>query len=107
MGTIAAFYWTDQGRTPEWNRHKYKGDRYDEKWGSTYPDGGFLMPAGSLSFSVTVFTVCALTCLALLVWRRFKYGGELGGPLFAQRRDSAIMASLWFVYIALSIWDSL
>jgi solute carrier family 8 (sodium/calcium exchanger) len=105
--TIAAFYWDAQGRPKEWNQHTYKGERYDSMYGEKYPEGGFIMPAGSLSFSVTVFTVCAFLCIFLLIFRRFKYGGELGGPWFAQRRDSVIMSSLWFLYVGLSIWESL
>jgi solute carrier family 8 (sodium/calcium exchanger) len=105
--TIAAYYWTDQGRTEEWDNHMHNGKRYATEWGSTYPEGGFLMPAGSLGFSVSVFTACALACLVLLFIRRTLYGGELGGPKFAQQRDSGLMYMLWLVYVVASSVQSL
>merc|ERR1719375_548086 len=64
--TIASIYWTLGGANDEWT--------------GKYPEGKFVVIAGSLSFSVTVFTICALTCLVTLQFRRRQYGGELGGP---------------------------
>lgn len=105
--TMGAFYWDSSGRTEEWDRRFWKGSTYKELWGDTYPNGGFLVPAGSLSFSVTVFVVTAVTCIAILIWRRMRYGGELGGPAFAQKRDAAILVGLWCTYVGASIWKSL
>lgn len=107
--TIGAFYWKSQGRTADWDKHRYDGKTYAEQFGShdKYPDGGFMMPAGSLSFSVTVFVMCALTCIVLLVMRRRRYGGELGGPKCAQNRDSILLLCLWFIYCGCSIVQSL
>ena len=67
-----------------------------------YPDGAFAVPAGSLGFSVTVFTCCALACLALLYYRRQTLGAELGGPDKTAKMHSCIFTSLWFVYILMS-----
>lgn len=105
--TLAAFHWESIGATQDWKEHMYKGSTYESLYIGQYASGGFIMPAGSLSFSVTVFTVCSLLCFVLLAWRRKQYGGELGGPSFAQKRDSMIMFSLWLVYIVASIIQSL
>jgi len=104
--TMAAFYWESLGPTAEWKQHLYKGKSYEELFGAQYPSGGFLVPAGSLAFSVAVFTACALACLGLLVARRLTYGGELGGPRRAQLRDSGILVLLWLLYIVASIVNS-
>jgi len=101
--SVGALVWSSRGATQEWQDRIYKGKTYkDHGFMDRYPDGGFLVPAGSLAFSVLVFVACALVCIGLLVFRRFKYGGELGGPQFAQRRDMIILVCLWFVYIAAS-----
>jgi solute carrier family 8 (sodium/calcium exchanger) len=104
--TIGAFYWNG-GITPEWLAKEYKGDTYGNLFATRFPDGGFLVPAGSLGFSVTIFVIVATVCLAMLQIRRRAYGGELGGPAGACKRDSLIMVCLWFVYIAASVWKSL
>jgi len=80
--TIGAFYWEGQGAT-------------------------FQVPADGLGFSVLVFSCCSVCCIAMLVMRRWAYGGELGGPVFAARRDSALLVMLWFTYLTLSILKTL
>jgi len=80
--TIGAFYWEAQGVA-------------------------FTVPAGSLSFSVLVFTIGALCCVMLLVFRRRAYSGELGGPKSAANRDAALLVALWVAYIAMVILKSL
>lgn len=105
--TMGAFYWSSMGRTEEWDARLWKGETYKDLWGETYPAGGFLVPAGSLSFSVSVFVATAITCICLLVLRRRMYGGELGGPASAQQRDAVILVGLWTTYVGASIWKSL
>jgi len=105
--SIAAIYWDSQGKTANWIKKDFKGDNYEVTWGATCPDGCFLVPAGNLSFSVTVFTCTAMTCIILLAVRRVVYGGELGGPNFASKRDALFLVSLWFIYIIVSILKSL
>jgi len=56
---------------------------------------------------VLVFSCCSVCCIAMLVMRRWAYGGELGGPVFAARRDSALLVMLWFTYLTLSILKTL
>ena len=77
--TIASVYWRTQGKK-------------------------FLVNPGSLAFSVTLFTVMALVCVAILMYRRHASvsGGELGGPRTAKLLTFFFFLTLWFVYILLS-----
>jgi len=63
----------------------------------------FIMPQGSLGFSVAVFCSCALGCFAILAYRRANCGGELGGPAGPAKMHATMLVGLWFTYIALSI----
>ena len=68
-------------------------------------DGGFAVPAGDLAFSVTVFTICAISTIALLMVRRMVgvFGkAELGGPVGPKYATSAFLIGLWFLYVTLS-----
>lgn len=59
--------------------------------------------AGSLGFSVTVFCILAVICIAVMMLRRVKrVGGELGGPRNIKRATSGFMFLLWIIYIILS-----
>ena len=81
--------------------------------GKKGPDGGrnigftndiaFIVPAGSLGLSVAVFTICALTTIAVLYYRRVTIGAELGGPKASAKRHAALLVGLWLVYIVASI----
>jgi len=110
--TIAAVYWEfGPGKSDEWVR-RYGGD--DEQYTGmddansieVYKDyddfPGFVVPAGSLGFSVICFTACACVALAILAWRRKMYGCELGGPAGPANISAAAMILLWFLYITLS-----
>lgn len=71
--------------------------------------GGFEVKAGTLSFSVMVYTVCALLAITLIMIRRFlpAFGNsELGGPTVTKWISSAFFITLWFLYIILSILQS-
>eukprot|EP01052_Picozoa_sp_SAG31_P031672 SAG31_NODE_3381_length_4338_cov_90.056617_1_plen_857_part_00 len=57
----------------------------------------------NLSFSVTVFSVEAIVCVIVLFVRRVCVGGELGGGRTSARVSAAFLATLWFIYITLSI----
>jgi len=60
-------------------------------------------PAGDLVFSVLVFTVCALYCIALLVYRRRdSIGGELGGPKGFAYFTSISLTIAWVLYVVMS-----
>ncbi|XP_029924702.1 solute carrier family 8 member 4a isoform X3 [Myripristis murdjan] len=77
--TIAAVYWRTKGQT-------------------------FHVEPGSLAFSVTLFTIMAVVCVLVLLYRRRPSvsGGELGGPRTAKLLTFLLFLSLWFIYILLA-----
>ncbi|XP_021177024.2 sodium/calcium exchanger 3 isoform X2 [Fundulus heteroclitus] len=63
----------------------------------------FVVEAGSLAFSVTLFTIFAFLAISVLLYRRRAHiGGELGGPRGHRLATSAFFFSLWFLYILFS-----
>jgi len=100
---MGAIYWTTGGPNAEWtSRFAEDGDIAQ----SFRDSGAFIVKAGSLGFSVTVFSCCAITCLAILQARRKAFGGELGGPQPAKSASSAALVLLWLIYISLSSWNA-
>mmetsp|Transcript_75506 Transcript_75506/g.179346 ORF Transcript_75506/g.179346 Transcript_75506/m.179346 type:complete len:825 (+) Transcript_75506:75-2549(+) len=98
--TMGAIYWKINGMTPEW-RQRYEcpdiiGVSCD------FPDGGFVVRAGSLGFSVAVFSGCALACMFCLFVRRKLFGGELGGPFVPKVVTTVFLLTLWCLYVAAS-----
>ncbi|XP_036379881.1 sodium/calcium exchanger 2a isoform X2 [Megalops cyprinoides] len=60
----------------------------------------FRVKPGSLAFSVTLFTIFAFVCMAvLLLRRRPSVGGELGGPRITKVLTTLLFFGLWFLYI--------
>jgi solute carrier family 8 (sodium/calcium exchanger) len=69
--------------------------------------GGFVVKAGSLAFSVTLFCSFALFAIALLLLRRTRWiGGELGGPKGYRIFTSSLFFGLWILYLILSGLES-
>ncbi|KAM6933948.1 sodium/calcium exchanger 2b [Xenentodon cancila] len=63
----------------------------------------FRVNPGSLAFSVTLFTIFAFICMAVLLFRRRpSIGGELGGPRVSRLLTSLLFFGLWFLYILFS-----
>ncbi|XP_077578726.1 sodium/calcium exchanger 2-like [Stigmatopora nigra] len=63
----------------------------------------FLVKPGSLAFSVTLFTIFAFICMAVLLFRRRpSIGGELGGSRTSRIVTSLLFLGLWFLYILFS-----
>ncbi|XP_077426891.1 sodium/calcium exchanger 1-like isoform X3 [Vanacampus margaritifer] len=63
----------------------------------------FRVDPGTLAFSVTLFTIFAFICIAVLIYRRRpEIGGELGGPPLAKKATAGFFFSLWLAYIVLS-----
>ncbi|KAL5018651.1 hypothetical protein ScPMuIL_004373 [Solemya velum] len=77
---IASIYWTAQGKT-------------------------FYVPAGSLTFSVALYTIFSVAGMALLLMRRnMKLFGmaELGGPTGLKMFSGVLLIFFWFLYFILS-----
>lgn len=67
----------------------------------------FRVDPGTLAFSVTIFCVEAIICIAIIVARRHKaIGGELGGPRGFQVGTAVILGSLWVIYVGISALES-
>jgi solute carrier family 8 (sodium/calcium exchanger) len=102
---VGALFWDNTGPTAEWNA-RYKNHVVT---GTTsvvtelYPEGGFVVPAGALGFSVLVYSALALIAALVLQWRRVQYGGELGGPNTSQLVSAGFFIGLWLVYIGANI----
>jgi len=75
-----------------------------EPWTDT--KGTYGMEAGDLGFSVILFCICAVTCIAGLYVRRFLHKNsegvpcELGGPL--KNVYGGFFIGLWILYVVLS-----
>ncbi|NXX80104.1 NAC3 protein, partial [Urocolius indicus] len=73
--SVAAIYWASQGQE-------------------------FQVSAGTLAFSVTLFTIFAFICVSVLLYRRRpRLGGELGGPRACKLATALLFVSLWLLYI--------
>jgi len=109
---MASIYWEFGGVNDDW-RKKYGGPTapYNNLPGDPdltklyldYPDGIFVVPAGSLGFSVAIFTGCAILGVLTLALRRQFVGSELGGPAWVAYPSALFFVCLWFTYVALSI----
>ncbi|XP_059385630.1 sodium/calcium exchanger 1-like isoform X2 [Carassius carassius] len=67
----------------------------------------FRVDPGTLAFSVTVFTIFAFICIAVLMYRRRpEIGGELGGPQTPKILTTTLFFSLWLMYIILSSMEA-
>jgi len=80
-------------------------------WAIKDPEKGFRVEAGSLGFSVTLYTIFALSALTLIVCRRFfsVFGkAELGGNNVLKYVSGFILISFWMMYVvfsALQVYD--
>lgn len=66
---------------------------------------GFEVDAETLPFSVTLYTICAILGLGLILLRRFVpvFGkSELGGPNGGKYASSAFLVTLWILYVVIS-----
>mmetsp|Transcript_112244 Transcript_112244/g.194568 ORF Transcript_112244/g.194568 Transcript_112244/m.194568 type:complete len:868 (+) Transcript_112244:125-2728(+) len=117
--TIAAIYWACKGDVSEWhekflpagaigpagNVMSEEGRFYAVRHvAKEYPDGVFVVPAGTLWFNLLIFSLCALSAIALLALRRVLFAGELGGPALSKHGSSAFLFGLWLFYLVMSTW---
>ncbi|KAG8457507.1 hypothetical protein KFE25_004143 [Diacronema lutheri] len=70
--------------------------------GSLYYRGNYVVPAGSLAFSIIVYSALAFLAICTLTARRILTGAELGGGRMGARVTSAFLTTLWLIYILLS-----
>ncbi|KAM6894419.1 solute carrier family 8 member 4b [Lycodopsis pacificus] len=68
----------------------------------------FKVDPGNLAFSVTLYTIMAVLCVMILLYRRRASvaGGELGGPRTCKRITSLLFVSMWLIYILLASLDA-
>ncbi|XP_047241629.1 solute carrier family 8 member 4b isoform X2 [Girardinichthys multiradiatus] len=68
----------------------------------------FKVDPGNLAFSVTLFTIMAVVCVVMLLYRRRPTvaGGELGGPRTCKLLTSLMFVSLWLIYILLASMEA-
>merc|ERR1712142_582705 len=67
----------------------------------------FVVPVGSLGFSVTIFCIEALLAIIILFVRRNPaIGGELGGPKLWKTLSSAIFVFFWCFYVLISALEA-
>lgn len=104
---LGAMYWS-QG---------WGGDAVTAEWTARFieefpdivaanPGGAFIVAAGDLAFSVTIFCICALICLGTIVMRRKVLGYELGGDPKTAKLTAFFFVALWLFYITMSILKS-
>ena len=67
------------------------------------------MKAGALTFSVTIYIICAVIAISLIMARRFLpvfgqdgQGAELGGNTVLKYISASVLLFLWFLYVILS-----
>jgi solute carrier family 8 (sodium/calcium exchanger) len=68
----------------------------------------FEVPAGDLGFSVTIFTICAVFTVVVLMGRRYIpfFGGELGGPKVPKMVTGILLIFVWIFYVVMSSLQS-
>jgi len=67
----------------------------------------FVVPVGSLGFSVTVFCIEATCAVLILLARRHPaVGGELGGPKLFKTISSGIFVFFWVFYVMISAMEA-
>jgi len=65
-------------------------------------DRDYFVKTGALGFSVALFLATSVVCFSILVLRRWKLKGELGGPALTKWLSAGILVLLWVFYILMS-----
>lgn len=104
---VAAVFWQFAEHSDKWQARYQHLDGLDWLGASGVREQGFVVMAGSLAYSVSVFSCCAVACICLLALRRTYIGGELGGPRIFKWLSFAALCTLWLTYIVLSSVKSL
>jgi solute carrier family 8 (sodium/calcium exchanger) len=62
--------------------------------------GSYVVPAGTLSFSVALYCGVGALCVCFQLYRRFVVGADFGGGSKAQSYVSAaLLVALWIIYV--------
>jgi solute carrier family 8 (sodium/calcium exchanger) len=94
---IAALYWEINGKTDDWkDRYQPNGELLDILDPDLFKNGGFVVPAGNLVFSVATFVLVSLICMGTLALRRKFIGAELGGPVVLKTSTSMFLQACGF-----------
>ena len=106
---MASLYWAALGPTEAW-RDEYPNVYADYVNASTRrfaggEKGGFVVCAGSLGFTVVVFSACATLMICAILARRFCCSppAELGGERRLAWATFGAFIALWVVYITISV----
>jgi len=94
---VASIYWKVNGPNERWYAD------VPEDIQLQYPDGIFYVNAGSLGFSVIIFSAVSVVAFIVLHVQRLA-GGELGGP--GRNRMAVGFVLLWMVYVVMSALKS-
>jgi solute carrier family 8 (sodium/calcium exchanger) len=106
--TIGSLYWANKSEDAAWFKKYVCPDKFKSLIGANFlAQPSFIYQAGTLAFSVAVFTSCALAAMAMLYVRRVTIGGELGGPKNNKRISAGFLVFLWLLYVCLSSWYAL
>jgi len=102
---IGSIYWHNAGKTEEW-KQKYSKTKFKS---AQFAQGGFVVEAGDLVFSVLIFTICALAAIACIWHRRIAVegGAELGGPSGFKLNTAIFFVLLWLNYVGCASWQVL
>ena len=68
--------------------HAYRGTKFE-------------VNPGSLTYSVTLFSICAFFCCIVLMFRR-RLGGELGGRMLYKLPTVILLVGFWLFYVLMS-----
>jgi len=83
--------------------HESGAGPHTEDWAGPNTAHKFIVPVGSLGFSVTVFCTEAVIAIAILLLRRNNpVGGELGGPKLFKTISASIFVFFWCFYVMIS-----
>ena len=68
-------------------------------WWKLKYDTNYVVPPGSIPFSLIIFVGCSLICFFILGVRRCCIGGELGGSCCSRIFSGVILILLWIFYV--------
>lgn len=70
-------------------------------WWRTQHDSDYVVPPGSMSFSVIIFLAVSVLYFIIMGLRRCCVGGELGGAGVSRNCSALLLFLLWAVYVVL------